>query len=189
MSHKYKFITFRHDRLESMIFRTDWSERENYFELRRKIRAEAEFLKKIVLIQKPEWLRQEILKSNIHNLEAIRIWLEWEKGKEKTSFETQQNRGIKQLPKPEGLMLMARHLLLSEKLPTPELIRNVFRENPLIMMDAFKGCLKKGALNLSKVTGALRKNMTSEPEKVLEWMISRNREDKLCGVFTLKSYR
>ncbi|MDP7138175.1 MAG: hypothetical protein QF560_07355, partial [SAR324 cluster bacterium] len=67
MSHKYKFITFRHDRLESMIFRTDWSERENYFELRRKIRAEAEFLKKIVLIQKPEWLRQEILKSNIHN--------------------------------------------------------------------------------------------------------------------------
>ena len=50
MSHKYKFITFRHDRLESMIFRTDWSERENYFELRRKIRAEAEFLKKIVLI-------------------------------------------------------------------------------------------------------------------------------------------
>jgi retron-type reverse transcriptase len=172
-----------------MIFGTDWSERENYFELRRKIRAEAEFLKKIVLIQEPEWLRQEILKSNIHNLEAIRIWLEWEKGKEITSFETQQNRVIKQLPKPEGLMLMARHLLLSEKLPTPELIRNVFRENPLIMMDAFKGCLKKGALNLSKVTGALRKNMTSEPEKVLEWMIFRNREDKLCGVFTLKSYR
>ena len=85
-------------------------------------------------------------------------------------------------------MLMARHLLLTDKLPGPDLIRKVFRDHPLVMLDAFKGCVKKGALPLPKVTVALRINMTAEPAKVLAWMISRNLEHKLWGVYTLKSY-
>ena len=41
MSPKYRFITFRHDRLSTLILETDWSERTSFFELRRKVRAEA----------------------------------------------------------------------------------------------------------------------------------------------------
>ena len=188
MSPKYRFITFRHDRLSTLILETDWSERRSFFELRRKVRAEAEFLKKIVSVMNSEWLRKEILKSDLENLPPVRIWLEWEKSREVPSFGTQQHQVIKQLPKPEGLMLMARHLLLTDKLPGPDLIRKVFRDHPLLMLDAFKGCVKKGALTLPKVTAALRKNMTAEPAKVLAWMISRNLEQKLWGVYTLKSY-
>ena len=68
MSPKYRFITFSHDRLSTLILETDWSERRSFFELRRKVRAEAEFLKKIVSVMNSEWLRKEILKSNLENL-------------------------------------------------------------------------------------------------------------------------
>ena len=54
MSPKYRFITFRFDRLNTLILQNDWSERSNFFELRGKIRAEAEFLKKIVTANKSD---------------------------------------------------------------------------------------------------------------------------------------
>ena len=114
MSPKYRFITFRFDRLNTLILQNDWSERSNFFELRGKIRAEAEFLKKIVTANKSEWLRNEILKLNLENLQPIRIWLDWEKIRETPSFGTKQHHIIKQLPKSEGLMVMVRHILLSE---------------------------------------------------------------------------
>ena len=130
MNPKYRFITFRHDRLSTLILETDWSERRSFSNCAGRSGPKLNSFKKIVSVMNSEWLRKEILKSNLENLPPVRIWLEWEKSREAPSFGTQQHQVIKQLPKPEGLMLMARHLLLTDKLPGPDLIRKVFRDHP-----------------------------------------------------------
>ena len=63
-------------------------------------------------------------------------------------------------------MVMVRHILLSEKLPSAELIQKLVDE-PLIMLDAFKGCVRKGALSFSESHDGTQKNMKSEPDKIL----------------------
>jgi retron-type reverse transcriptase len=134
-------------------------------------------------------VREEILESDPEDLQAWRVWLEWERWKKESSFGARQFRLIQQLPKPEGLLLMARQLLLSEKLPQLNLIQKVFRDHPMKMLDAFKGCVKKSALTLPKVAISLEKSIRVEPEKVLNWMIQRVKEGKLRGVYSLKTSR
>ena len=116
MSPKYRFITFRHDRLSTLILETDWSEQE-FYRIAQEGQGRAEFAQKIVSVMNSEWLRKEILKSS---LRTSRRCESGSSGKrQEAQFGTQQHQVIKQLPKPEGLMLMARHLLLTDKLLRP----------------------------------------------------------------------
>ena len=187
MISKHKPVAFNHHGLQTMILNMDWSEREQFLVLKSNIRKSAESLETNVKLHGVEWVREEILESDPEDLQAWRVWLEWERWKKESSFEAQQFRLIQQLPKPEGLMLMVRHLLLSEKLPQLNLIQKVFRDHPMKMLDAFKGCVKKSVLTLPEVTISLEKSIRVEPEKVLNWMIQRVKDGKLRGVYSLKT--
>jgi|TARA_B100001971_G_scaffold147814_1_gene136840 hypothetical protein len=44
-----------------------------------------------------EWVREEILESDPEDLEAWRVWLEWERWKKESSFGAQQFHLIQQL--------------------------------------------------------------------------------------------
>lgn len=97
MISKHKPVAFNHHGLQTMILNMDWSEREQFLVLRSNVRKSAESLETNVKLHGVEWVREEILESDPEDLEAWRVWLEWERWKKESSFGAQQFHLIQQL--------------------------------------------------------------------------------------------
>ncbi|SVE52006.1 uncharacterized protein METZ01_LOCUS504860, partial [marine metagenome] len=74
--------------LETMILKTDWTDRERFYSLRRQLRQQAEKLSRSwsSLPEREDRLREKILDTSAEDLQAWRIWLEWEKSRSRPSF-------------------------------------------------------------------------------------------------------